>query len=99
MLKSPIRFFLTTLIFFAIGCGSNAEKCQPAQMPPPGDCPPMTFVDTTTSDNLCVNMVTGEQLCRVGEGPCYICSGTNFTDGCLVRGGNNYECVHDCTKC
>ena len=82
-----------------VGCGANGGRCLPAAATPPPDCPDGAFPDASTLDPTCISS-DGEPVCRDPTDLCLVCSGADFVDGCRVHTtGNNYECVHSCSKC
>ena len=89
---------LVVAAVLAAGCG-NGSDCLPA-VASAAPCPSSTIVDTSVSDPICLS-ASGLPLCRGSdEADCYICSGSQFDDNCLVRAPQQtIECVHKCSNC
>jgi hypothetical protein len=94
-----MRTVLIASVFLTLAACSSSQDCLPATSSRPPDCPMGTYIDAMNSDPICLSAVSGLPFCRVGANACYVCTGSQFTDGCYVRSGNAYECVHACSEC
>ncbi|MCU1280173.1 MAG: hypothetical protein JWM53_3719 [bacterium] len=85
-------------VVFAANCG-NGSDCLPA-IAGAAACPASTIIDTSVSDPICLS-ASGLPLCRGSEeADCYVCSGSQFDDNCLIRDPQQtVECVHKCSDC
>jgi hypothetical protein len=82
----------------AAGCGDSSDCLPPVAGA--AACPASTIIDASTTDPICLNP-SGLPLCRgTYEADCYVCSGSDFDDNCLIRAPQQtVECVHSCDKC
>jgi hypothetical protein len=94
----PALAALVLAIVSAAGCDSGSS-CLPA-IAGAAACPASTIVDTSVNDPICLS-AGGLPLCRGSEAAnCFVCSGSDFTDNCLIRSPQQtIECVHGCDKC
>jgi hypothetical protein len=96
--QSKSAIVVLSVLGLVAGC-DNGSSCLPA-IAGAAECPSSTIVDTSVSDPICLS-AGGLPLCRGGDNAtCYICSGSDFTDNCVVHSSDDtIECVHSCDKC
>jgi hypothetical protein len=95
-----MRLAFALAAFVVAGCGNGSSSCLPA-MPAAAPCPAGIIVDASTTDPICLS-ASGLPLCRGNDAVCYICSGGDFNDNCLIEDKSadmTTECVHRCSLC
>jgi hypothetical protein len=91
--------FAACFMLASFSCSSpNQPPCLAPRSPLPADCPAGVYADATTNDPICLDAAS-QEICRGEAMDCYVCTGSDFVDGCLIRSATVHQCVHSCSQC